>query len=94
MTETLYIKSASSLKERYDRICTIIYALEDILLDSTGQSDIDEYKINDGQMKIETIYRSVEDMVDGINKLEVIRERIFNQLNGRNVVLRPHQGLR
>ena len=94
-TETFYIESATSLKERLTRVCNIIEALEIRVVDvAVGNADIDEYQLDDGQVKIRTKYRSVEDMEKAITAFEKLKERILNKLNGRCTVLRDQRGLK
>lgn len=94
MNEKLYIESASSLLERYNRLCDIVDALELSLLDEAGKDGIESYKLNDGQVDIQTQYRSVEDRVAGIRALDFLRTRTLNKLNGNSFVLRSARGLR
>lgn len=94
MTESLYIESTTSLTEKLSRIDAIILALENRMLNfSSGTSDKMSYSLDDGQVKISTQYRSIEDMAKGINAFEVMRQRIINKLNGPSVILRPCRGL-
>lgn len=95
LTETLYIESATSQLDRLARIDAIILALENQIINSAaGTSDKTFYRLDDGQIKIETQYRSVDAMALAITKFEVIRQRILNILNGRNMKLSPWQGVR
>ena len=95
LTEKLYIESATSQLDRLNRIDAIILALENQIIESAaGTSDKTGYSLNDGQITISTQYRSVEDMAAAITKFDTIRQRILNILNGRNMILRPCQGLR
>ena len=94
MTEILYIQSATSLENRLERINQIIDALELLLLQNIGKSGIDEYSLDDGQIKIKTIYRSVDSMSAAIDALEKQKQRLLNQLNGRAFNIRSWQGLR
>jgi len=93
MTETLYIQQATSLFDRLQRINNIIFALEMQILDNIGNEPITEYSLDDGQVKIRTVYRSVEQMTKAIEALEKIKNKLLNELNGRGMVLRPWQGL-
>lgn len=93
ITETIYIQGADNLYERLKRIDQIIDALELNLLENIGNSNIDEYSLDDGQVKIKTIYRSTKDISNAIDALEKQKQRLLNQLNGRNMVLRAWQGL-
>lgn len=91
--ETTYIESATSLEQRLQRITQIIEALELRAVESIANEDIEEYQIDDGQVKIRTVYRSSKQIERAIQAYEVIKQRILNKLNGRGMVLRPWQGL-
>lgn len=93
-TETVYIESAEGLKIRLDRIILIIEALEIRSLEVVDNSDVEEYAIDDGQVKIRTLYRSSKQIYDAIEAYERLKQKILNKLNGRDMVLRPWQGLR
>lgn len=94
-TETIYIQGATSLNDRLSRLDAIILALELRVLDSsTDTANIDEYEINDGQVKIRTKYRNIESISKAILSFEKLKEKTLNQLNGRGMALRPWQGLK
>lgn len=94
LTESLYIESATSLQERLARIDAILLALENRMIDSgAGTSNKESYSLDDGQVKISTQYRSIEEIANAITAFEKLRERILNKLNGRGMVLRPARGL-
>jgi len=93
-TEKLYIENATSLEERLSRYDQIIEALELQMLNvGAGNSDIDEYTLDDGQVKISTTYRDVNQMAKAIDRFQFLRQKIINSLNGRSVVIRPWRGL-
>jgi len=92
-TETLYIESATTLEERVRRICAIIEALELRQVAVIGNEDVQEYSIDDGQVKIKTSYRGAKQIAEAIQAYEVIKQRILNKLNGRQMVLRDWRGL-
>ena len=94
MNEILYIQSATSLENRLERINNVIGALELLLLENIGNSGISEYNLDDGQIKIKTLYRSVTSISSAIDALEKQKQRLLNQLNGRVGVIRSWQGLR
>jgi len=94
-TERLYIENSSTLKERITRIDNIIEALELQMLNvGVDNSDVQNYSLDDGQVKISTLYRSPSEIANAIDKYTRIRERLINKLNGRGFVLRPWRGLR
>lgn len=86
MTEYEYIIDSPGLKERYDRIQQIITALELQQLAAVGNSDVDSYSLNDGQIQISTRYRSPEQIQKAIDGYEKISNRILFQLTGTRVV--------
>lgn len=92
-TETYYITSATSKLERLDRINQIIEGLELHQITVIGNSDIGEYQIDDGQIKIRTIYRSASDIAKAILSYTRIKNQLLSELNGRQVALRPWQGM-
>ena len=92
-TETLYIEGATGLVERLARIEAIIEALELMQVEVIGKSNVEEYQLDDGQVKIKTIYRSSEEIAKAIEAYEKLKQKILNRLNGRQIVLRPWQGL-
>ena len=81
--------------ERVNRIDQIITALELRVLDAgAGNSDIDEYSLDDGQIKIKTKYRSVDSMYTAIQGFEALKQKLLNKLNGRVTVARDVRGMR
>ncbi|MDD5013653.1 MAG: hypothetical protein PHW73_00945 [Atribacterota bacterium] len=86
MTEYQYIIDSASLKERYDRICAIITALENQQLLDIGKSGILSYSLDDGQTRISTQYRSADQIMKAIEAYERIKERILNQITGTRIV--------
>ena len=95
MTETYYIESATTKRERLQRYENIIVALEMRVVDvAVGNADVDEYSLDDGQVKISTKYRSVDQIANAILAFTKLRNMLFNELNGRHFVLRDARGLR
>ena len=95
MTETLYINSATGLKDRIDRLDFIIQALElQVVNVGAGNSDVKSYTLDDGQTKISSEYQSMDSLVKAIEGFERLKERCLNQLNGRTMLLRDWSGLR
>lgn len=46
-------------------------------------SGIQEYSMDDGQIKVKTVYRSVDQILASIKTLEALKQMYLNQLNGR-----------
>ena len=94
ITETLYIESATSLQAQLIRVNQIIEALENQILNvATGNSDVAEYQLDDGQVKIRTQYRSITAIYDGIHAFERKKQMILNKLNGRGMALRDAKAM-
>lgn len=93
-TETFYIESATSLKEKVDRYNRIIEALELQMENvAAGNADVSSYSIDDGQVKISTQYRDPISIANAIDKFMMLRNKALNSLNGRGAVLRDWRGL-
>ena len=94
ITEKLYIESATSLEQKFERYGQIIEALELQMLDvGAGNSDVASYSIDDGQVKISTQYRDVMSIAKATDRFTFLRNKILNKLNGRSMVLRDWRGL-
>lgn len=83
----IFIRDATSLQAKITRIDAIITALEDIALTGAANDNIQEYELNDGQVKIRTEYRGVDSIFKSIMGFERIRQMYVNQLNGRVIRL-------
>jgi len=83
-----YIECKSSLLDKIKSINNLISAMELKILDVTESAAYDEYQMDDGQMKVRTKYRSVKDVMAGINGLEQLKQRYVNRYNGRITVMK------
>lgn len=93
-SEKLFIENATSLEDRVNRYGQIIEALELRLLNfGTESAEIEEYSLDDGQVKIKTLYRDVNSITKAIENLMKLRQKLVNRLNGHGFVLRPWRGL-
>lgn len=95
-TVTEYVQSKKSLLAKIEAIDLLI---DTMLLRATeatsGQNvDIEEYQLDDGQMKIRTRYRSINDIYNGVQGLETLKNKYVNQLNGRMTVFRSQRSFR
>jgi hypothetical protein len=93
ITETLYINSAASLLEKIDRIDAIIAALLIQAGTAAEDSNVEEYMLDDSQVKIKTIFRDPMSIADAILKFTQLRNRCLNQLNGATMVVKSRRGL-
>lgn len=94
-TISIYLESKTTL---LDRICAIEVLIEAMILKmadvTSGQNSvIDEYWMDDGQMKVKTSYRSIDDVQNGVKALERMKQIYVNKYNGRSFVLRDVRGL-
>jgi hypothetical protein len=87
-TISQYIDCKTNLLEKIGAIDSMIAAMELKILDATGSAEYDEYSMDDGQMKVRTKYRSVEDVLAGIKALEQLKQRYVNRHNGHTQVFR------
>lgn len=83
-----YVNSANSLRDKIVKIDNLILSMEAKLLESVDSANYQEYQMDDGQMKVRTMYRSPKDVTAGILALEQLKQRYVNRLNGRVTVLR------
>jgi hypothetical protein len=83
-----YVECRTTIVERITAYENLIAAMELKLLDSVDSADLQEYQLDDGQMKVRTAYRSVQEVEAGIFALEKAKQRLVNRYNGRTSVLR------
>ena len=84
---TLYLESATCLKEKIEKMDLIITALEDAALKGAEGVDIDEYWLDDGQTKIKNIFRDPNQIFKAIISYERMRQMYLNRLQGRGMRL-------
>lgn len=82
-----YIDTATTLRERIDRLSAIITALETSALKAAGTGNMSEYSLDDGQTKIRTVYRNAEEVANAITAFERIRQMWWARLSGRHTRL-------
>lgn len=83
-----YIQSKDSL---WAKICAIEALIDSMLLnmvDSVEVGGTASYMMDDGQMKVNTVYRSVKDVTAGIKALQQLKQTYINRHNGHTTVLR------
>lgn len=95
-TVTQYLESKTTLQARIDAIDALI---DKMILRITEVVDgmnvsVEEYQMDDGQMKIRTRYRNVKDVEDGVASLEKMKQMYVNRLNGRVFNLRDQRSFR
>ena len=83
-----YLQSQTCIDARIVAIENLIDAMLLSTVDSVGDSGTMSYSLDDGQMKVTTVYRSVAEVSEGIKTLETMLQRYINRKNGHITVLR------
>lgn len=83
-----YVQSFDSMEAKINSLDKLIDLMYDKMLDAIGDSGVAEYQLDDGQMRIRTQYRSMDDILKGIKALETQRQMYINRYNGRSTILR------
>jgi len=91
-----YIESKTNLLARIQAIDALIDAMILSLADyAAGQNTaIEEYQMDDGQMKIRTKYRSPKDVDAAVIQFEKMKQMYVNRYNGRITYLRDNRTFR
>lgn len=87
MNETVYIISASSQIERYNRLCAIIEKMELSLLSTEIDSATEYFILDDGQSRITRAFRDPREITKAIERFDKMRVRLLNRLNGGGAML-------
>lgn len=87
-SEQVYCESATSLKDKIDRIDKIIDGLLKEAENNIGKAPIESYSLDDGQTKISSTYKSSDAMRKAAMEWEAHRNYLVNKLNGRKMMLR------
>lgn len=85
--EQIYINSATNAQDRITKIDEIITALLNNVLANAGQSNTQEYMLNDGQTIIKKAYRNPTEVMNTVGVLEKMKQYYVNQINDRQVRL-------
>lgn len=88
MTIPQYVECKSKLIGKIATYDILIEGMEASLLEATVSGNISEYEMDDGQMKVRTRYRSLNDMNNALMGLIKMRQYYINKHNGRVTVLR------
>ena len=83
-----YITSRASNKAKIEAIELLIDSMYDKMIDAIDDSGTASYTLDDGQMKISTEFRSLDQIIKGINALETQLQMYINRYNGRTTILR------
>lgn len=94
-TISIWLESKTDLASRVAAIEVLI----DKMILKIGESldeknvTIERYWLRDGQMDIQTTYRTLDDIYKSVTTLERMKQMYLNRLNGRGFVLRDVRGL-
>jgi hypothetical protein len=83
-----YTNAGADIKARVNRLTTIIYNLEGMMVNVGEGGNIQNYSFNDGQSTINTNYRTLNDILTAIKGFEILRERLLNKIKGNITILR------
>ena len=89
-----YFEDADTLEAKVTRLNTIIDAQLTLAATSGLEDDVKEYRLNDGQTIINVTRRSVEEIMNTVRKLELVRQMYINRINGRGMRLVDHEDTR
>lgn len=83
-----YIRSRKSLKSKIEATEVMIDKLQDKMLDSIDDIQNSEYLLDDGQVKVQSSFRSTYEIEKSLKALERMLQMYINQYNGRIYVMR------
>jgi hypothetical protein len=87
---SIYVTSRTDLRGQIANIKAVMTALRQQRLEAAANgniSNMQEYSLDDGQTKIKTVYRSLNEINNALKVLEQELQQCYNQLNGRMVRL-------
>lgn len=85
---TLFLESATSQKDKLDKITALLDALLLVMTSAALNEEIEEYWLDDGQTRIKASYRGVEGILKSYNSLLALQQLYLNRLNGRQMSLK------
>lgn len=83
-----YLASRETIRAKYDAICQLIDQMILSIADNIEVSGTMSYSMDDGQMKVTTQYRSIDEIVAGVKSLEQLKNIYGGQLGESTTVLR------
>jgi len=83
-----YIQSKPTLDAKIAAIESLIDAMILNSIEAVDNSGTASYSMDDGQMKVTTMYRSVKEITQGVRALEQMLQMYINRRNGHITVLR------
>lgn len=83
-----YIQDKHTTYEKIQAIESLIDSMLINSIDAIGDSGFASYSMDDGQMKVTTEFRSLDQISKGILSLEKLLQMYVNRYNGHVTVLR------
>lgn len=87
MTIPQFFECKSKLIGKIATYDLLIEGLEQAMMASTESGHLVQYELDDGQMKVRSMYRNVTDLVDAMNGFIKLRQYWINRANGRTTRL-------
>lgn len=83
-----YLKCVRTPAQKVKKIDQIIDVLLNTVMVAVENGHVEEYSLDDGQTKINQVFRSTDAVIDSIRKLEDIRQIYVNRCksNGSRIV--------
>jgi hypothetical protein len=76
-----YIDTASSLKDQIAKVQDVIDSLLDTAVKAASGDNITEYSVDDGQVKIQTVYKGVDAIARSVEAFTKIKQMLIAQYN-------------
>lgn len=89
-----YLGTATSLKDRIAKIEAIISALYTTAERAAINGDVSAYTLDDGQVRIGTNFRTVDEVMKSIYAFEKLNQLYINRLTGRMIRLVDGKNMR
>ncbi|APZ82905.1 hypothetical protein [Flavobacterium phage FL-1] len=88
MTIAQYFECKSKIIGDIATYDILIESMKKAILEATLSGHLNQYEMDDSQMKVRAQYRSIDQLTAGMKGLMNLRENAINRYNGRGVVLR------
>lgn len=89
-----YLECKTDLADRVVAIEALIDAMLVQMVTNVSDSGTAEFQLDDGQIKIRTVFRNINEVTRGIESLERIKNIYNNRLRGRIGILRDEKVFR
>jgi len=87
MTISEYVECKSKLIGKIATYDILIEGMEKAVLEATVSGHLNQWELDDGQMKVRSMYRNPVEMVRALKGLEAMRQIYINRANGRGMRL-------